>query len=94
MPVIRNKKLLVHRRGSRIVGCMSWATPYIVFLDRSGKRYYWTSDHIERWTHGSWDKWDKRRGKPVDLREGQAVIVSAFVRPDGETLYRVSLQNK
>ena len=81
----------VETRSSRIVGAMAWETPYIVFIDYKGQTYVWTSDTIETWENGTWPKWDARRGHKFNLREGNSVNVSAFVRPDGKTLFRVNL---
>lgn len=85
------KRMAVIHHGSRIVGSMASETPFITFMDSSGKKYYWTSDNITVWEHGLWDRWDKRHGHKVLLRKGTRLFVSAFVRPDQETLYRVDL---
>jgi len=81
----------VEYRGSRIVGAMASFTPYIVFMDDKGQTYDWTSDSINDWENGTWPKWDPRRGHRFNLSEGNSVNVTAFVRPDGKTLFRVNL---
>jgi len=86
-----SETLTVESRGSTIVGAMAWETPMVIFVAGDGRRYRWVSNAIEDWESGLWPQGDKRRGQRYKLTQGSRIQVTALVRPDGKTLYRVNL---
>ena len=41
--------VIVLESGTSIVGCMSWETPYVVFLTPKNGEVRWQSDNVNRW---------------------------------------------
>ena len=76
--VLINDTAIVTKRGTSIVGCMAWETPYIEFVTPCNGIVRWQSDTI-----GSW----------ADLEIGNVVNLRAYIYGPAlkQTIKRVTI---
>ena len=74
---IKNETMTIIRDGSKVVGCCSFETPYVVLQDTTGREYIWCSNTVEQ--------------KDMLGRVGEQVTVTAFARPCTGHLHRVKV---